>query len=77
MDERLTPLPWEKLVDVFEREGFRIVRERGDHVVMTKSGIVRPLVIPRYRSVPVFIIRNNLRTARISREEFFRLLGIT
>jgi len=31
-------------------------------------------VIPTYAEVPVFIIRNNLRTAGLSRDEYFRLL---
>ena len=39
-----------------------------------EDGLARPVVIPTYRDVPVFIIRNNLKTANISREEYFRLL---
>ena len=41
---------------------------------MTRPGLPRPLVIPDYAEVPVFIIRNNLRTAGLSREDYFRLL---
>lgn len=74
MADRLTPLPWERLVRVFEQDGFRIAREEGDHLVLTKQGAMRPLVIPRYRAVPVFIIRNNMRSAGMSRERFFTLL---
>ena len=74
MSERLTPLPWERLVRVFEKNGFHIVREEGDHLVLTKQGTTRPLVIPKYRAVPVFIIRNNMRSAGMSRETFFMLL---
>jgi hypothetical protein len=40
-----------------------------------KQGIKRPLVIPAYRSVPVFVIRNLLRTAGMSRDRYFELLG--
>ncbi|MBI4449529.1 type II toxin-antitoxin system HicA family toxin [Candidatus Uhrbacteria bacterium] len=59
---------------VFERDGFRIIREHGDHLVLTKTGAARPLVIPKYHTVPVFIIKNNLRSAGMSRERFFELL---
>jgi hypothetical protein len=31
-------------------------------------------VIPAYRQVPVFVIRNNLKTAGLSRDEYFVLL---
>lgn len=42
--------------------------------ISSKPGILRPVVIPDYDEVPVFVIRNNLRTAGLSREEYFRLL---
>jgi hypothetical protein len=37
--------------------------------------VLRPLVLPAYDEVPVSIIRNNLKTAGLTREEFFRLLS--
>jgi len=52
------------------------VRQRGDHLIYTKPGVKRPLVIPTYRSVPVFIIKNLLRTACMSRERYFQLLEV-
>ncbi|MBN1888373.1 MAG: type II toxin-antitoxin system HicA family toxin [Thermoflexales bacterium] len=71
---RLTFIPWQRLVRVFEWDGFAIVRQEGDHMVMTKPGCRRPLVIPQWREVPVFIVRNNLRSAGMSRERYFELL---
>ena len=44
-------------------------------MVLTKTGVIRPIVIPKSAAVPVFIIKNNLRTAGISRERYFHLLG--
>jgi len=71
---RITPIPGRRLRRLFELAGFRCVRVEGDHFILTRPGLPRPLVIPDYDAVPVFIIRNNLRTAGISREEYFRLL---
>jgi predicted RNA binding protein YcfA (HicA-like mRNA interferase family) len=59
---------------LFERAGFACVRTEGDHFVLTRPGLSRPLVVPDYDAVPVFVIRNNLRTAGMSREEYFSLL---
>jgi len=59
---------------VFELAGFVLAREEGDHRVYTKPGIARPVVIPSYRAVPVFIILNNLRTAGLSRADYLSLL---
>lgn len=54
---KITPIHYRKLVRIFQKQGFRITREKGDHLVMIKPGISRPLVIPRYTEVPVFIIK--------------------
>ena len=40
-----------------------------------REGIRRAVVIPTYREIPVFIIQNNLRTAGMSHQDYFRLLA--
>ena len=72
---KLSPVSYKELVKVFEAEGFRYIRTEGDHMVFTKPGVIRPVVIPKYAAVPVFIIKNNLRTGGISRDRYFELLG--
>ena len=72
---KISPIPAKKLMRVFERAGFSCVRIEGDHYVYTKDGVARPIVIPDWREIPVFIIKNNLRSANISREEYFTLLA--
>lgn len=71
---RIIPVHFRKLVRVLELEGFTLARQRGDHLIFTKPDVPRPVVIPRYDPLPVFIIKNVLRTARISRERYFELL---
>ncbi|HJP19876.1 MAG: type II toxin-antitoxin system HicA family toxin [Nitrospinota bacterium] len=71
---KITPLSAKNLRKIFEIAGFTCVRIEGDHFVYTKKGIARPVVIPNWKEVPVFIIKNNLRTAGITREEYFHLL---
>lgn len=70
----IAPIHYKKLVRVFELSGFVLDRREGDHFVYVKESIKRPVVIPTYKQVPVFIIKNNLRSAHISRGEYFRLL---
>jgi predicted RNA binding protein YcfA (HicA-like mRNA interferase family) len=72
---KIVLLPSSKPRKIFEKAGFKCVRVEGDHYVYTKPGIARPVVIPEWPEVPVFIIKNNLRTANISRDEYFELLG--
>lgn len=71
---RIAPIPARKLRRVFEKAGFVCVRVEGGHFDWTKTGVSRPIVIPDWPNVPVFIIKNNLRSAGISRDEYFRLL---
>jgi len=71
---KITPISARKLGKVFEKAGFQRVRSEGDHFVYTKQGVARPVVIPDWDAIPVFIIKNNLRTAGITREEYFSLL---
>jgi predicted RNA binding protein YcfA (HicA-like mRNA interferase family) len=75
--QHITPIPSRRLRRIFEKAGFTCVRIEGDHYVYTKEGIKRPIVIPEWPEVPVFIIKNNLRSAGISREEYFNLLEQT
>ena len=72
---KLRPVSYRQLVKVFEADGFRHVRTEGDHLVLTKTGVVRPIVIPKSAAVPVFIVKNNLRTAGMSRDRYFELLS--
>lgn len=72
---KLKPVHYEKLIKVFELDGFRIARKRGDHIMMTKPGVRRPVVIKTSpREVPVTHIKTNLSSAGMSRERYFELL---
>lgn len=73
----IKPVSYQLLVRVFEQDGFTFDRQRGDHLIYTKLDIKRPIVIPMYSDVPVFIIKNLLRTAGMSRERYFELLNKT
>jgi len=74
-ERKIVPIHYEILIKVFGLEGFIVQRKKGDHIIMTKAGVKRPLVIKTSpRLVPVTHIRTNLTTAGITRERFFELL---
>ncbi|SDS46978.1 type II toxin-antitoxin system HicA family toxin [Opitutus sp. GAS368] len=72
---KLVPTDWRTLDAVFTRAGFVFRRQEGSHRSYVKPCVLRPIVIPTYQEIPVFIIRNNLRTAGLSRDDYFRLLA--
>lgn len=74
-ERKIVPLHYETLIRIFELDGFIIKRKKGDHIIMTKAEIKRPLVIKTSpRLVPVTHIRTNMTTANITRDRFFDLL---
>ena len=54
--------------------GCEFVRTDGDHDIFWKTGLLRPVVVPIRKHLPIFIILNNIKTMGISREEFLKRL---
>lgn len=71
---KLGPIHYKKLAKVFEKKGFVYDRTKGDHLIYIKVGVIRPIVIPKYKDIPEFIILRNLKTAGIARQEYLQLL---
>jgi predicted RNA binding protein YcfA (HicA-like mRNA interferase family) len=72
---KITPIHYERLIKIFEAEGFQVARKKGDHIMMTKPGIKRPVVIKSSpKEIAVTHIKTNLTTAEMSRERYFELL---
>lgn len=71
---RLIPLPWRKLVCVFEQIGYKYAGQKGSHIKLEKAGVARPLIVPKNDEVGRDIITGLIRTAGITREAFLALL---
>ncbi len=71
---KFVPEHWRTVEAVFLAAGFTFARQEGSHRSYVKPGVARPVVIPAHKDVPVFVIRNNLKTAGLSRDDYFRLL---
>lgn len=70
----IRPIHWKKFEKFLLFVGCHFQRERGDHRIYWREGLKRPVVIPRDATLPVFIIRNNLRILKISPEEYIEIL---
>jgi predicted RNA binding protein YcfA (HicA-like mRNA interferase family) len=72
---KLSPVHYSTLIKIFELDGFIVKRKKGDHIIMVKEGIKRPIVIKSSpKEVPVIHIRTNMTTAGMTRQEYFKLL---
>ncbi|MBC7252044.1 MAG: type II toxin-antitoxin system HicA family toxin [Anaerolineae bacterium] len=61
-------------VRAFERAGWEVARQRGSHVVMTRSGSIYTLSIPDHRELGPGLLRSLIRKAGLTVEEFSELL---
>ena len=79
---RLIPIDYRKLAKVFEKKGFVYVRTQGDHLVYQKAGLLRPIIIPKYKEIPenlkhyvlfyIFPVKDITKRNRVIRELFGR-----
>ena len=71
---RLKPVHWKKFEKFVLYVGCHFERQSGDHRIYWRSDLKRPVVFPADKEIPVFIIRNNLRTLRISIKEYLEIV---
>ena len=71
---RITPISYRKLIKVFLEIGCEYKRKKGSHHILRCPNCIRPVVIPEYDEIDVEIIKNNLKTAGLSKEEYLNIL---
>jgi predicted RNA binding protein YcfA (HicA-like mRNA interferase family) len=55
---------------IFESFGWRVARQRGSHIIMTKEGYMASLAIPNHKTVAEGTLRSLLRYAGLTVEQF-------
>ncbi len=71
---RLTPISWKDFEKFLLFLGCKFKHQKGSHRIYTRSGLKRPLVVPVYDEIPMFVIRNNLRILGMTIEEYLEIL---
>ncbi|MEM3608178.1 MAG: type II toxin-antitoxin system HicA family toxin [Candidatus Bathyarchaeia archaeon] len=71
---KITPLNPHKLIKVLQKAGFRILRQKGSHIIMIDDKETR-VVIPVHlgKDVKPGLIRAIIKEAGLGREEFLKL----
>ena len=72
---RLSPTDWQTQIKLFKMYGCHYKRKKGSHHILTFPEAKRAVVIPEYDEIDVDIIKNNMRTVGMSREDYFHLLS--
>ena len=63
-----------EVVRIFERLGWRFVRQKGSHMILVKTGEMVTLSIPDHSEVAKGTLRKLIRTAGITVNEFLSVM---
>lgn len=74
---KIKPTHYQVQIKIFEMAGCVYIRTKVDHLIYRYPGAVRPVIIPKYKEVPTFVIKNNMRVIEMSRENYLELLERT
>ena len=73
---RLPVISGKEMIKILTKQGFQTVRQKGDHVSLYKKSGDEPLlvVVPLKKEIKKGTLLNILRQAKITREEFEKML---
>ena len=70
----LPPLSSREIVRAFESLGWKMVRQKGSHIILIKDGHVATLSVPDYKEVAKGTLRSLIRSAGLAVSEFLEAL---
>ena len=72
---RITPIDPYKLIKILNKVGFRLVRQKGSHVILMNERRTR-IVVPVHpgKKLKPGLVRVIIREAGLTREKYFKLL---
>jgi predicted RNA binding protein YcfA (HicA-like mRNA interferase family) len=72
---KIPPIDSNRLIKILERQGFKVIRQKGSHVILINDKKTR-IVVPMHpgKDLKPGLTRTILREAGISREKFLKLL---
>ncbi len=71
---KIYPIHWRKFEKFLKFIGCYHKRTKGDHLIYWRDGLKRPVVFPKDNQIPVFVIRNNLRTLGMGVDDYKEIL---
>lgn len=70
----LRPIHYKTFERFLEAVGCRLIRQAGDHRVWDRPDLLRPVIVRTKKDLPVFEIKSNLRTLKISTQDYLSFL---
>ena len=70
---KLTNISGREAVKAFVKAGYTHARTTGDHAILTKPNL-HTLSIPLYKEVKPFLLKAQIKRAKLTEEEFLKIL---
>lgn len=64
-----------EVVKAFAKDGWQMVRQRGSHMILVKSGHMATLSVPDHQGVARGTLRSLIRSSGLTVEQFAALVG--
>jgi predicted RNA binding protein YcfA (HicA-like mRNA interferase family) len=61
------------VVGMFGKDGWQMVRQRGSHMILVKTGMTVTLSVPDHREVAKGTLRSLIRSSGLTADEFVML----
>ena len=69
---KLPLLSWRDVIKALTRAGFRVVRQKGSHLILVKDERIVP--VPKHKAIKRGLLQAIIVEAGLTREEFLQLL---
>jgi predicted RNA binding protein YcfA (HicA-like mRNA interferase family) len=70
----LPQLSGRETVHVFESLGWKVVRQKGSHIILIKDGQIATLSVPDHKEIAKGTLRSLIRSAGLTVSEFLDVL---
>jgi predicted RNA binding protein YcfA (HicA-like mRNA interferase family) len=69
---KLPPLSWREVVKALTKAGFKVVRQKGSHLILAKDERIVP--VPKHEQIKIGLLMAIIEEAGLTKEEFLELL---
>lgn len=69
---KLPLLSWREVVKVLAKAGFKVVRQKGSHLILVKNDLVVP--VPKHNQIKRGLLIEIIAEAGLTKEEFLKFL---
>ena len=71
---KLRPVSWREVEKVVLKNGCTFEGQEGSHRKYWRKDFTRPIMLPKYKSIPRFIVMKIIKALKISKKEFYNIV---